>query len=163
MTKRCKCHGISGSCELKSCWRSMPSFDQVAKQLKTKYDEAVQVHVKRVRQRSSSSSSAVTATGSNKHRIVTVYGERADKSELVFLNESPNFCQANFRLASYGTRGRECNKSSRGVNNCATMCCGRPYRTRMVTKVTDCQCVFSWCCSVRCKQCKSVQEVSTCR
>ena len=45
MRMQCRCHGVSGSCELKTCWRTMPSFAQVGDYLKQKYENAVQVSV----------------------------------------------------------------------------------------------------------------------
>ena len=44
MRMQCRCHGVSGSCELKTCWRTMPTFAQVGDYLKRKYENAVQVH-----------------------------------------------------------------------------------------------------------------------
>ncbi|RWS27451.1 protein Wnt-4-like protein, partial [Leptotrombidium deliense] len=41
----CKCHGVSGSCELKTCWRALPSFRYVGHALKTKFDSATEVQV----------------------------------------------------------------------------------------------------------------------
>lgn len=36
-------YGETGSCELKTCWRTMPTFAQVGDYLKHKYENAVQV------------------------------------------------------------------------------------------------------------------------
>ena len=40
---RCKCHGVSGSCEVKTCWRNVPSMRHVGTLLLNKYDVATQV------------------------------------------------------------------------------------------------------------------------
>ena len=45
MLLKCRCHGVSGSCEFKTCWRSMPKFAEIGNYLKEKYDKsAVKVH-----------------------------------------------------------------------------------------------------------------------
>ena len=41
MKKHCKCHGMSGSCTVKSCWMQMTSFNEVASDLRDRYDHAV--------------------------------------------------------------------------------------------------------------------------
>lgn len=36
----CKCHGVSGSCAMKTCWKSLPSFRVVGDVLMKKYNRA---------------------------------------------------------------------------------------------------------------------------
>nr|CAD7257631.1 unnamed protein product [Timema shepardi] len=43
MQVRCKCHGMSGSCELKTCWKAAPNFRVVGQALKEKFRSAVLV------------------------------------------------------------------------------------------------------------------------
>lgn len=40
MNKECKCHGVSGSCVTKTCWKVMPKFDEFASRLHQKYQLA---------------------------------------------------------------------------------------------------------------------------
>ncbi|EYB93573.1 hypothetical protein Y032_0180g766 [Ancylostoma ceylanicum] len=48
--KQCRCHGVSGSCEFKTCWLQMPKFSEVAEMLKKRYDHfAVQVEMDEVK------------------------------------------------------------------------------------------------------------------
>lgn len=43
MQVKCKCHGMSGSCEMKTCWRIAPDYRLVGKLLKERYRSAVLV------------------------------------------------------------------------------------------------------------------------
>lgn len=39
----CKCHGVSGSCVMKTCWKSLPAFRIVGDVLMRKYTKAKMV------------------------------------------------------------------------------------------------------------------------
>ncbi|ELW67346.1 Protein Wnt-9a [Tupaia chinensis] len=39
----CKCHGVSGSCTVRTCWRQLAPFHEVGKHLKHKYETALKV------------------------------------------------------------------------------------------------------------------------
>lgn len=36
----CKCHGVSGSCAMKTCWKTLPAFRVVGDALMKKYSKA---------------------------------------------------------------------------------------------------------------------------
>ena len=115
----CKCHGMSGSCTVKTCWRMLPLFSEVGLKLKEKFDGA----------------SKVIATNDGKGFIpegasIKVPG----KEDLVYSEESPDFCEANKATGSLGTKGRECNATSKGVDGCELLCCGRGYQTIQISE-----------------------------
>lgn len=151
MVKQCKCHGVSGSCEVKTCWRVMPTYKQIGEKLKAKYDTAVQVEI---RKHNSNDKYKLMARNNAQRRI--------SNTDIVYLNKGPTYCNENLRLAAYGTKDRVCNKNSRGIDSCNLLCCGRPYRTRIETITYKCNCTFKWCCSVDCKECRSTVEVTRC-
>lgn len=41
MEIRCRCHGLSGSCSLKTCWLVLPNFQLIGNYLKKKYEASV--------------------------------------------------------------------------------------------------------------------------
>ena len=147
MDVQCKCHGVSGDCSVKICWRKMHNFRHIGAALKERFDGAMYVRWDK-----------------KKNRLKRLSGnhKRPSKKDLVYLSESPNFCDANPKYGSLGTRGRECNKTSPGLDGCTLMCCGRGYQTLVREEVEDCDCKFFWCCRVVCKKCTNVMERHYC-
>ncbi|XP_076453436.1 protein Wnt-10a-like isoform X2 [Babylonia areolata] len=145
--KQCKCHGMSGSCELRTCWKATPEFRQVGKLLKKKFEDATKIDV----------------SNSAHGRIYKRNGKRPRKMELLYFERSPNFCDPNPLVDSPGTTGRLCNKSSKGIDNCETLCCGRGYNTLKVKRSERCHCKFYWCCYVECKVCTYNEWVTVCK
>lgn len=45
MQRVCKCHGVSGSCSIRVCWRRMPALRAVGEALGQLYDGASHVKV----------------------------------------------------------------------------------------------------------------------
>lgn len=43
LERECKCHGVSGSCSLRTCWKRLTPFRRVGDALMRKYKEAQQV------------------------------------------------------------------------------------------------------------------------
>ncbi|KAK2179727.1 hypothetical protein NP493_475g00032 [Ridgeia piscesae] len=142
----CKCHGVSGSCSIKICWRTMAKFRDVGAALKEKFNGASRVRLGR------------------KHRFQPLdrLQKRPTRKDLVYLEESPDFCEANPAHGSLGTHGRQCNRTSYGLDGCRLMCCGRGYHTIIRDLSEDCNCKFFWCCRVVCETCTRIVEQHFC-
>ncbi|XP_049803160.1 protein Wnt-6 [Schistocerca nitens] len=148
MRTECKCHGLSGSCTLRTCWRKMPPFRDVGNRLKERFDGAAKV------------------IPSNDGRSFMPEGptiKQPERTDLVYSEDSPDFCLPNRRTGSLGTQGRECNATSPGVDGCELLCCSRGYDTRVVREKVNCKCRFRWCCEVTCKTCVERRSINTCR
>lgn len=143
----CKCHGVSGSCSVKICWKKMRNFHAIGRALKEKFDGASLVRFINKKQ---------------KLKRINRDMKKPTKKDLVYLHESPDFCNNNPAYGSLGTQGRKCNKSSYGLDGCTLMCCGRGYFTIIKEIKEDCDCKFVWCCRVDCKQCTQVVEENYC-
>ncbi|KAF2363372.1 Wnt [Trinorchestia longiramus] len=145
----CKCHGVSGSCELKTCWRQMPAFREVGELLKEKFDSATEVKLKKVG-----------------GRLKLIPNKQLFKSlredDLVFVASSPEYCDFDPSGGSLGTHGRACNKSSGGVDSCDRLCCDRGYTSSQQMVHERCNCKFHWCCYVECRTCLKEITVHTC-
>ncbi|CAB3409510.1 unnamed protein product [Caenorhabditis bovis] len=148
--RQCRCHGVSGSCEFKTCWLQMPKFSQVADLLKKRYDHfAVQVTRKahkRLRRKERS------------ERKIPLRG-----NEMAYVHRSPSYCEQNITAGILGTSGRECRHNSYNSESCDLLCCGRGYNTRLEVREMQCECKFVWCCEVKCKTCTEEVAVHTCK
>lgn len=115
LKKDCLCHGISGSCQLKTCWKTLPQFREIGDTLMKKYTKAKKVVAQK------------TNTGINLaikrsvwlrlvYKIISWTLDyrtrsRGDKesirpknSDLVYLEESPYYCRKNISLGSSGEK-----------------------------------------------------------
>jgi len=136
LENKCKCHGMSGSCTTRTCWRQLPNLRSVSNRLKSKFDRAIQV----------------VADNTGKRFMPETMGSRVPEIEdIVFSEGSPNFCLRNHTTGSLGTKNRECTLTN-GTGGCHTLCCGRGYRTEWKTE--NCRCKFNWCCNVVCDKCQ---------
>lgn len=144
----CKCHGVSGSCSMKTCWLKLPSFREVGDYLKDKYDASIEV-------RYESRQNQLRA----RHRRFS----KPTKEDLIYIDDSPNFCAPNSKMDLLGTQGRVCNKNSNGPDGCRIMCCGRGYFIQKTIKEEKCKCKFQWCCSVKCETCVTEVETYICK
>jgi len=148
METDCKCHGLSGSCTLRTCWRKMPQFREVGNRLKEKFDGA----------------SRVIPSNDGRTFIPDSPNQKPPaKVDIIYAEDSADFCRYSRKSGSLGTIGRECNATSQGIDGCELLCCGRGYHSRVVRKIVNCRCRFTWCCEVKCETCPEKTTVHTCR
>lgn len=153
--RECKCHGVSGSCAVRTCWRALPPFRAAATALRRKYDRA-----RLVAPASPPHARRLLVVRKHKHAAVPMRPPR--KTELVFLEQSPSYCEPDAASGSLGTHHRHCNRTSRGEDGCESLCCGRGYSTVRRTLEAKCRCRFHWCCRVTCDTCVERTETHVC-
>jgi wingless-type MMTV integration site family, member 4 len=169
MRIRCKCHGVSGSCETRTCWRSVPSFRVVGTELKKLFEEATQVEYRNKRLEPAFMSGNRAArnlrpnSDGNNNPTTNSGTPRVTENNLIYLRDSPSFCDHNHNWGSLGTSGRLCNATDHSAaDSCNHLCCQRNFIRVEYTQEVDCDCKFHWCCEVRCKKCKQVTVTATC-
>jgi len=84
-------------------------------------------------------------------------------SQLVYLKQSPNFCQRNITYGIPGTLGRQCYPDQKDHLSCENLCCGAPTEERIVEKDFTCNCRFIWCCRVKCETCTKITTNYYCK
>ncbi|KAF8765156.1 Protein Wnt-8 like protein [Argiope bruennichi] len=160
MTKTCKCHGVSGSCEIQTCWMRTRGIREVGDILKDAYHKA-----------------QLFSTNINGFNLpLKIQKRKMDnriphqqvherlkipKQQLAYLEHSPNYCVANASLGVPGTRGRMCsrmvgkNVTKAERQSCRNLCrvCGYKVQMKIETRTERCSCKFTFCCQVSCKTC----------
>ncbi|XP_031847560.1 wnt oncogene analog 10 [Nomia melanderi] len=176
MRPHCKCHGMSGSCELKTCWKVVPDFRVVGKTLKDRFRNAVLVAQSNLgsvtpltrvrgsrrrrpdRQRQRKHRGGAGGNGGGRKRR-----PRDLAKELFYYQKSPNFCERDPTADIPGTSGRKCNKTSSGGDGCGSLCCERGYNVVRQRRVELCGCQFKWCCVVKCQNCTVEEWITVCK
>ena len=155
LSTQCKCHGVSGSCTMKTCWTMLPSFRDIGDRIMERYWRSRQV---------------IPIKGRRARKPIFLKlkrSKRPDKKprrkDLVYLSRSPNYCDYDKQTGSLGTVGRVCNRTSSDYDSCDSLCCGRGYNTHQYMKSWQCNCKFHWCCHVTCHVCKKLTEEYTCK
>ncbi|XP_067932481.1 protein Wnt-10a-like [Watersipora subatra] len=155
---KCKCHGMSSSCEIKTCWLAAPDLQKVGDKLKSLYDTSVQVD------RTNSVQGKITPQLIVEDNSVSKRpSQKGLKKSMVFYEKSPTYCDAVKEIGVAGTSGRVCNKTSLEENGCSSLCCGRGFFTIKVHRVEKCNCKFHWCCYVECEKCEYDEWVTVCK
>ncbi|ODM89412.1 Protein Wnt-7b [Orchesella cincta] len=161
MSLSCKCHGVSGSCTMKVCWRVLTPFREIGEKIREKFEGAFRVKPVRRSENKPPSHSNGKPT---KLRLKPMMKEmkKPTKKDLVYIEESPTYCDRNETFHVLGTKGRVCNKTSDGPDGCKLLCCGRGYQTLVREGVDKCNCQFVWCCRVQCEKCPYKRDEHIC-
>ncbi|XP_061437671.1 protein Wnt-5b-like isoform X2 [Lethenteron reissneri] len=156
----CRCHGLHGTCTLKTCWQQLADFRQVGDLLKEKYERSSAMRL--VSHDSSSDGPGGGGRGEaggsggdarrSRRRLepVNEWLVAPTPSDLVHVSASPDYCEGG------GTAGGgPCNVTSRGGRGggCSLTCCDRGYDTSQVTVETQCGCKEQLQRNVQCKLC----------
>ncbi|XP_061433277.1 protein Wnt-9a-like [Lethenteron reissneri] len=172
----CKCHGVSGSCSVRTCWRQLAPFGESGRLLKRAYDSALRVTglangatadgggfprgpARPPPPPAPSSPSSPSSSGAAAAAAAASSSSSPLEMDLLlfYLDDSPSFCRPS--RFSPGTGGRPCHREG----SCESLCCGRGHNTQSRVTQRPCQCQVRWCCYVECKQCVQREELFTCK
>lgn len=158
MKQECKCHGMSGSCTVQTCWMRLPSFRTVGALLKDRFDGASKV----VFSNNGSPPRRGRQNPSDFFEPFNPNHKMPSLRDLVYFDDSPDFCERNTKYGTLGTAGRICNNTSLGMDGCDLMCCHRGHVSEEEDVRERCMCTFKWCCVVQCMECQYQRTVHRC-
>ncbi|CAG5113632.1 Oidioi.mRNA.OKI2018_I69.chr2.g7722.t1.cds [Oikopleura dioica] len=141
----CKCHGPSGSCAQKTCWKATTNEAKMNKIIKDKYESAARIHQRQL------------------EILPQAVFSSLINDRLIFGKKSPNFCEV--------TRGRVCDATkSYGPGSCDELCCGRGSIEKISIETEEVCTMefvkvdgFSWPVGVSCKDMFYQKTTNTCR
>lgn len=187
--KRCRCHGLSGSCQFQTCWEQLQDFSTVISRLKAIYlhksaktsfknlgsPERPDLYLSKLAPDQDRTSLPNLLLHHDEDRTSQLIQTGPD--ELLYIYDSPEYCEPQPKLGHHGTKGRVCipsnnitkrhSKRVRGIQNqldfadeeeegpgtCERLCCNRGYQRESILDVVSCNCRFKFCCRVECEDC----------
>ncbi|CAG0924850.1 unnamed protein product, partial [Notodromas monacha] len=84
---KCKCHGVSGSCSLITCWQQLAPFREIGDYLFRKYETAAMVKF---------THRGKMLIKKSRHRAMPT------PEDLVYMENSPDYCERNDLYGSFG-------------------------------------------------------------
>lgn len=154
----CRCHGISTSCAIRTCWSRTTAADMLGAKIKQSYNsamEAADIPPETV-------DNYNHAQRSNKKRQVLYSAdlERISVTKMAYANPSPDYClPSNY---SSGTIHRKCEIGQSANGTCSHLCCDRGHHNATIQVTSQCRCHTEWCCNVVCEQCIHTEIIYRC-
>ena len=151
LKRKCKCSGLSGSCTFRTCWQAIISSENLARQLKHRYENAIEVVPN------------LFNDDPFHPQFLSLNHRRIYSNDLLYWTHSPDYCHPTNSL--YHTRGRHCNSSllNPTEGSCDYLCCGRGYITKRSIEQKFCHCHYVHCCYIQCDTCFEQIEEDICK
>uniref|UniRef100_A0A175BZM1 Protein Wnt n=1 Tax=Halisarca dujardinii TaxID=2583056 RepID=A0A175BZM1_HALDU len=125
----CRCHGQTGSCNIRICYKRLKPFTGADALTYDKYRGAVRV--------------TLANHPSPMAGQVVVQGGSLQRDDMIYSDQSPSYCESNQEMNILGTHGRQCDTSHAGLGSCDVLCCGRGYwRTTKSIPIRKCETMF---------------------
>lgn len=154
---KCRCHGVSMNCATKTCHRQLGRFHQVATHLQKLYRSSVHVKLQQDKNGNGKENTEMKLVESNPEY------NRYSSKDLLYIQDSPSYCEKDSSIGSFGVSGRTCTKGKNLPTDCSVKCCEKGYYSRRQLVKTKCGCKFIWCCNVKCKTCEKELNIHYCR
>ncbi|XP_030370375.1 wnt inhibitor of Dorsal protein [Scaptodrosophila lebanonensis] len=144
---RCKQLGPQGQCLEEQCVDVLKPFDAVAQELLQMYDDAIQLDT--------------TATN------LKIMWQNIPLDTLVYMQDSPNYCEPESSGRWSGTRGRHCSRTGGAADerlSCTQLCrvCGYRVRAQHVRNERRCNCKLAWGFRLQCDVCVQLERQYSC-
>ncbi|XP_028419197.1 protein Wnt-2b-like [Dendronephthya gigantea] len=154
--QKCDCQSTLTGCHYKLCRRTVPKIETVGQEIWKLYQNPIRSFWNKTNNR--------LYKRVRLSRKIKTDGSKEIQDKLVFFKKSENFCEPNYSMGIVGTFGRACNHSSNGHDGCATMCCGRAYKTTVLVEDVKCNCRFVWgdVFDIKCEICQETRIVDKC-